>query len=51
MLNLHEYIGTSAEIIKALGAVYWTVGSRGNDLLRTDALSAVKLMHASERVV
>lgn len=51
MLNLHEDIGTTAELFKAMCAVYLTVGSRGNDLLRTDALSAIKLMHASERVV
>lgn len=44
VLNLHELIDTVTELIKAMDAVSFTVGSRGNDLLRIDAFSADKFM-------
>ncbi len=37
-----------ADIIKGSDAVYFTAGSRGKDLLQTDAFGAVKLMQATE---
>lgn len=49
VLNLHESIDTVTELIKAMDAVRFTVGSRGNDFLRIDAFSADKCMQASER--
>ena len=39
-----------AEIIKDMDAVYFLAGSRGKDLLQTDAFGAVKLMQACEQV-
>ncbi|WP_165218828.1 SDR family oxidoreductase [Schaalia sp. ZJ1691] len=36
-------------MLDGIDAVYFTAGSRGKDLLRTDAFGAVKLMQASER--
>lgn len=39
-----------ADIIKGMDAVYFLAGSRGKDLLHTDAFGAVKLMQACEAV-
>ena len=39
-----------ADIIKGMDAVYFLAGSRGKDLLQTDAFGAVKLMQVCEAV-
>ncbi|MCH5303630.1 MAG: NAD(P)H-binding protein [Ruminococcus sp.] len=48
--DLHFSKDEIAEIIKNMDAVYFLAGSRGKDLLQTDAFGAVKLMQACEEV-
>ena len=48
--DLHFSKNDMAEIIKDIDAVYFLAGSRGRDLLQTDAFGAVKLMQACEQV-
>lgn len=48
--DLHFSKNEMAEIIKCMDAVYFLAGSRGKDLLQTDAFGAVKLMQACETV-
>ena len=48
--DLHLSKNEMAEIIKDMDAVYFLAGSRGKDLLQTDAFGAVKLMQACEQV-
>ncbi|MBQ9679334.1 MAG: SDR family oxidoreductase [Ruminococcus sp.] len=48
--DLHFNKNEMAEIIKDTDAVYFLAGSRGKDLLQTDAFGAVKLMQACEQV-
>ncbi|QPK93608.1 SDR family oxidoreductase [Actinomyces sp. zg-332] len=48
--DLYQDVNQLAEVIKGCDAVYFTAGSRGKDLLQTDAFGAVKLMQASEKV-
>lgn len=48
--DLHMSKNEIAEIIKDMNAVYFLAGSRGKDLLQTDAFGAVKLMQACEQV-
>ena len=48
--DLHFSKAEMAEIIKNMDAVYFLAGSRGKDLLQTDAFGAVKLMNACEEV-
>ena len=48
--DLHFNKNEMAEIIKDMDAVYFLAGSRGKDLLQTDAFGAVKLMQACEQV-
>lgn len=48
--DLHFSKNEMAEIIKNSDAVYFLAGSRGKDLLQTDAFGAVKLMQACEQV-
>lgn len=48
--DLHFSKNEMAEIIKNIDAVYFLAGSRGKDLLQTDAFGAVKLMQACEQV-
>ncbi|MEQ9763117.1 SDR family oxidoreductase [Streptococcus jiangjianxini] len=47
-MDLHEDSTKLASLIKGSDAVYFTAGSRGKDLLQTDAFGAVKLMQAAE---
>lgn len=49
-LDLHDSVDQIAEQIKGSDAVYFVAGSRGQDLLQTDAFGAVKTMQASEKV-
>ena len=48
--DLHFSKNEMAEIINGMDAVYFLAGSRGKDLLQTDAFGAVKLMQACEKV-
>ncbi len=50
ILDLHASVGEIAEFIKGCDAVIFAAGSRGKDLLQTDAYGAVKLMQAAEKV-
>lgn len=47
--DLHVDVNEMSEKIKGMDAVYFLAGSRGKDLLQTDAFGAVKLMQASEK--
>lgn len=46
--DLHFSKAEMKEIIKDMDAVYFLAGSRGKDLLQTDAFGAVKLMQTCE---
>ena len=48
-LNLHDSVEKIAELMKGMDAVYFVAGSRGKDLLQTDAMGAVKTMQAAEK--
>lgn len=48
--DLHFSKNKMVEIIKNMDAVFFLAGSRGKDLLQTDAFGAVKLMQACEQV-
>lgn len=48
-LDLHGDIDALAEKIAGMDAVYFLAGSRGKDLLQTDAFGCVKLMQACEK--
>lgn len=48
-LDLHADVPQLTEIIKGHDAIYFLAGSRGKDLLQTDAFGAVKLMQAAEK--
>ncbi|WP_167141806.1 SDR family oxidoreductase [Canibacter zhoujuaniae] len=48
-LDLHASVADLTQLLKGCGAVYFTAGSRGKDLLQTDAFGAVKLMQAAEQ--
>ena len=48
LFDLHAEKSEIAEVIKGFEAVYFLAGSRGKDLLQTDAFGAVKLMQAAE---
>lgn len=50
VFDLHFSKNETAETIKDMDAVYFLAGSRGKDLLQTDAFGAVKLMQACEQV-
>lgn len=47
-VDLHDSVDKLAELIKGHDAVYFVAGSRGKDLLQTDAFGAVKTMKAAE---
>lgn len=49
-LDLHASVAEIAQLMKGAAAVYFVAGSRGKDLLQTDAMGAVKTMQAAERV-
>lgn len=48
-LDLHADVDQLAELMKGSAAVYFVAGSRGKDLLQTDAMGAVKTMRAAEQ--
>lgn len=47
-LDLHADVAEMAEQIKEADAIYFTAGSRGKDLIQTDAMGAIKTMMAAE---
>ena len=49
-LDLHASVDELAKLMKGNEAVYFTAGSRGKDLLQTDAFGAVKTMQAAEKL-
>lgn len=48
-LDLHGDVAKIASLMASADAVYFVAGSRGKDLLQTDAMGAVKTMQAAER--
>ena len=48
-LDLHSSVDEIADLMKDSEVVYFTAGSRGTDLLQTDAMGAVKTMKAAEK--
>lgn len=48
-LDLHAEVPEIREIIGKVDAIYFVAGSRGKDLLQTDAFGAVKTMWAAEQ--
>lgn len=48
--DLHMPVDDMKPFLKDMDAVYFLAGSRGKDLLQTDAFGAVKLMEAAEGV-
>lgn len=49
-MDLHADVDQIAELMKGSDAVYFTAGSRGKDLLQTDAFGAVKTMQAAKKL-
>lgn len=49
-LDLHNRPEQLAQVLAGADAVYFTAGSRGKDLLQTDAFGAIKLMQASQEL-
>lgn len=47
-LDLHAPVDKLAELVAGVDAIIFTAGSRGKDLLQTDAYGAVKLMQAAQ---
>ena len=47
-LDLHASPSELAKLLPGMDAVYFLAGSRGKDLLQTDAFGAVKLIQAAE---
>ena len=48
-LDLHGDVAKIASLMAGSNAVYFVAGSRGKDLLQTDAMGAVKTMQAASR--
>ena len=48
MLALHKDVNDLARIIGTVDVIYFTAGSRGKDLLQTDAYGAVKVMEVAK---
>ncbi|MDN2453700.1 NAD(P)H-binding protein [Lactobacillus sp. UCMA15818] len=48
-LDLHTGLETLSELVKDADAIYFVAGSRGKDLLQTDAFGAVKIMQVAEK--
>ena len=48
-LDLHSDVAKIATLMAGSDAVYFVAGSRGKDLLQTDAMGAVKTMLAAQR--
>ncbi|MBF0805871.1 MULTISPECIES: NAD(P)H-binding protein [unclassified Streptococcus] len=49
-LDLHAGVEDLSQLLQGQEAVYFVAGSRGKDLLQTDAFGAVKMMQAAELV-
>lgn len=49
-LDLHAPVERLVENLRGADAVYFVAGSRGKDLLQTDAFGAVKLMMAAQQL-
>lgn len=49
-MDLNESVDELAELVSGSQAIIFAAGSRGKDLLQTDAYGAVKLMQAAEKV-
>lgn len=49
-MNLHASVTDLTKLLEGTDAVVFAAGSRGKDLLQTDAYGAVKLMQAAEKV-
>ncbi len=49
-MDLHSGVDDLASLMKGANVVYFVAGSRGKDLLQTDAMGAVKTMEAAEKV-
>ncbi|MCH3921587.1 NAD(P)H-binding protein [Limosilactobacillus sp.] len=49
-MDLHGSVDDLASLMKGAAAVYFVAGSRGKDLLQTDAMGAVKTMQAAKQV-
>lgn len=47
-MNLHASVDNIAELLKGADVVVFAAGSRGKDLLQTDAYGAVKLIQAAQ---
>lgn len=47
--DLHDDVDEMTKSIKDVDVVYFVAGSRGKDLLQTDAFGAVKVMQAAEK--
>jgi len=48
-LDLHSSATEIAKIIGHVDVIYFTAGSKGKDLLQTDAFGAIKVMQAAEK--
>lgn len=48
-LDLHGDVAKMASLLAGASTVYFVAGSRGKDLLQTDAMRAVKMMQAAQR--
>lgn len=48
-LDLHDDVTAIAKLMEGTTAVYFVAGSRGKDLLQTDAMGAVKTMQAAAK--
>lgn len=48
-LDLHADVEDITKQVKGFDAIYFTAGSRGKDLIQTDAMGAIKTMMAAEK--
>ena len=48
-LDLHVDVDDIFKQVKGFDAIYFTAGSRGKDLIQTDAIGAIKTMMAAEK--
>lgn len=48
-LDLHADVDAISRVVGDVDAIYFVAGSRGKDLLQTDAFGAVKVMQAAEK--
>lgn len=49
-LDLHADVDNIVKQVKGFDTIYFTAGSRGKDLIQTDAMGAIKTMMAAEKV-